>query len=82
VALAAQVVKADALLLAVELHYGRNVVAELALVAARAHALCEIEANLRVGAIMRVLPLLLLAAIAVLQAAGLCVLQACCVQAA
>jgi len=50
VALVAQVVEADALLLAVEGHDGGNVVAVLALVAARAHALREIVADLQAAA--------------------------------
>lgn len=49
VALVAQVVEADALLLAVELHNGGDVVRVLALVAAGAQALGEVEADLRVA---------------------------------
>lgn len=50
VALVAQVVKADALLLAVELHDGVDVVGVLALVATCAQAFCEVEADLWVAA--------------------------------
>jgi hypothetical protein len=46
VALVAQVVEADALLLAVELHNRGNVVGVLALVTTCAQALCEVEADL------------------------------------
>lgn len=56
VALVAQVVKADALLLAVELHDGRDVVGELALVAACAEALCEVKADLGVTAVAGAAP--------------------------
>jgi hypothetical protein len=49
VALVAQVVEADALFLAVELHNGGNVVGILALVAAGAQALGEVEADLWVA---------------------------------
>lgn len=49
VALVAKVVKADALLLAVEVHDGGDVVRKLALVRARAHALGEVEADLGLG---------------------------------
>jgi hypothetical protein len=45
VALVAQVVKADALLLAVELDDRLDVMGVLALVAARAHALGEVKAD-------------------------------------
>lgn len=59
-ALVAQVVEADALLLAVEVHNGGQVVRVLALVAARADALGEVKADLRLAAALLLLPALLL----------------------
>lgn len=51
VALVAQVVKADALLLAVKLHNGGNIVGVLALVATCAQPLGEVKADLWVMAV-------------------------------